>query len=415
MTLAHGAVWIIGALAIAGMLLRPWRLAEWVWATLGALVLLGARLIEPGAAAEAFLRGTDVYAFLIGIMGLAEIARREGVFAWMSEGLLRRGNGSQPRLLGLVYGIGVVVTVLLSNDTTAVVLTPAVIVALAQTNVNPRPYLYACAFVSSAASFVLPISNPANLVVFDRHLPLLMPWIGYFGLAAFAAVTLTYAMLRFFFRASLAAPYSFVDGREAMPSKHTALAAAMVASAAAMLVLAAALGWNIGLCAIVAALAVLLLVATRDAGAIAHVARRISWQIVPLVGGLFVIVAALDASGATGAMRYLLSLAGELNPVAGRLLVSSVFTLSDAVFNNLPVALAGGNALRSIAVNPSIAHTMLVAVDVGPNLCVTGSLSTLLWLMVLRREGIAITPWQFLRLGALVVIPALIAASLLVR
>jgi arsenical pump membrane protein len=53
---------------------------------------------------------------------------------------------------------------------------------------------------------------------------------------------------------------------------------------------------------------------------------------------------------------------------------------------------------------------MLIGVDVGPNLSVTGSLATILWLGALRREGVAVTAWGFLRLGALVMPPALVAA-----
>ena len=55
----------------------------------------------------------------------------------------------------------------LSNDATAVVLTPAVYAATRAARVKePLPYLFICAFIANAASFVLPISNPANLVVY---------------------------------------------------------------------------------------------------------------------------------------------------------------------------------------------------------------------------------------------------------
>jgi arsenical pump membrane protein len=62
-------------------------------------------------------------------------------------------------------------TTVLSNDATAVVLTPAVYAVIKRTKGNLLPYLFACAFIANAASFVLPISNPANLVVFGNNLP----------------------------------------------------------------------------------------------------------------------------------------------------------------------------------------------------------------------------------------------------
>ena len=55
---------------------------------------------------------------------------------------------------------------------------------------------------------------------------------------------------------------------------------------------------------------------------------------------------------------------------------------------------------------------MLIGVDLGPNLSVTGSLATVLWLIVLRREGIQIGVWRFLKVGAVVMPPALLVATL---
>ncbi len=72
------------------------------------------------------------------------------------------------RLFVLIYAVGTVVTIFMSNDATAVVLTPAVLAAVKKARTEPLPYLLICAFIANAASFVLPISNPANLVVFHQ-------------------------------------------------------------------------------------------------------------------------------------------------------------------------------------------------------------------------------------------------------
>jgi arsenical pump membrane protein len=78
--------------------------------------------------------------------------------------------------------------------------------------------------------------------------------------------------------------------------------------------------------------------------------------------------------------------------------------------NNLPAGLLAGHALQGAPV--VLQSAALVGVDLGPNLSVTGSLATILWLLALRREGIDISAWAFLRLGALVMPPALLAALL---
>ena len=84
----------------------------------------------------------------------------------------------------------------LSNDATAVVLTPAVYAATRAAKVEPLPYLFVCAFIANAASFVLPISNPANLVVFGEQMPPLADWLRIFALPSVVAIVATYLALR---------------------------------------------------------------------------------------------------------------------------------------------------------------------------------------------------------------------------
>lgn len=97
----------------------------------------------------------------------------------------------------IVYGVGTIVTVFLSNDATAVVLTPAVYKAAKSAKAEPLPYLFICAFIANAASFVLPISNPANLVIFDGHLPPLPMWLQRFGIPSLVSIGVTFAVLFF--------------------------------------------------------------------------------------------------------------------------------------------------------------------------------------------------------------------------
>ena len=398
---------VISLGGVTGMVFASRRSREWIWAGGAALLLVLVGSIGPRDAWLAVLRGGNVYAFLVGIMALAEIARHEGLFDWLAGALLSASGGSRARLFGLVYLAGVFVTALLSNDTTAVVLTPAIAAALARTDAPRLPYLYICAFVANAASFLLPISNPANLVVFGAHLPALRPWLGAFAPASLAAIAITYAALSGVFFQQLRGRYRTREKAQPRP-RAAGVAAGMVAAAAIALVAAAAVHAEVGLVALAGAGIALAVIAVRDRGVAAFVARHVSWQIIPLVAGLFVIVSALDRAGALDVLRRLF--------ISGRgLLPGMAIALADNLFNNLPVALASGTALRSIHVSPVIGHAAMIAVDLGPNFSVTGSLATLLWVLALRRDGITVTPWQFLRIGTIVTIPALIGALLTAR
>src|SRR5262245_32906108 len=171
LTEGAAATWGITALAAGGVIIRPWRLPEAVWAMLGAAALVVFGLLPWPDALAGVGKGVDVYLFLTGMMVIAELARQEGLFDWFAALAVKHACGSPERLFVLVYAVGTAVTVLLSNDATAVVLTPAVYAATRAAGATPLPYLFACAFVANAASFVLPISNPANLVVFGAYMP----------------------------------------------------------------------------------------------------------------------------------------------------------------------------------------------------------------------------------------------------
>jgi arsenical pump membrane protein len=331
-------------------------------------------------------------------MSLSELAREAGLFDWAAGRVAFLARGSALRLFIMVYGMAVLVTIFLSNDATVVVLTPAVAaMARAAGVAAPLPYLLICAFVANAASFVLPISNPANLVFYGAVLPRLVDWLGLFGVASGLAIVATFAALWATQRAALRAPVS----TPAAPAKLGAAgtrAAIGVAGAALVMVLASASGVPLGLPAFLVACASAVLVLAPSRRSPAAMLRGISWEILPLVAGLFVMVSALDAGGAARALGHLLSAAP---PWAAGLELG----LATNLVNNLPAGLLAGHALAGAT--PQLRAAAIIGTDLGPNLSVTGSLATLLWLAVLRREGIAMSAGAFLRLGLVVMPPAL--------
>jgi len=80
------------------------------------------------------------------------------------------------------------------------------------------------------------------------------------------------------------------------------------------------------------------------------------------------------------------------------------------LLNNLPVGLIAATIGQAAQVPLHVTGAILIGVDLGPNLSVTGSLATILWLIVLRREGEHVGAMQFLKLGIAVMPPALLLA-----
>jgi arsenical pump membrane protein len=408
-TATQSATWAIAALATLCVIVRPWRLPEAIWAVLGAMALVVFALLPWTSALQAIGKGTDVYLFLIGMMLLAELARKEGLFDWLAALAARLARGSPRRLFGLVYAVGTVVTVFLSNDATAVVLTPAVYAAAKAAKAEPLPYLFICAFIANAASFVLPISNPANLVFFGKHMPSLPSWLAQFGLESILSIGATYAVLYLTQRKSLQQEISR-DVLLPNLSSGGRLTACGIAMTAPVLLLASAFGWQLGLPTFSAGASTALVVFLRKPEASWDVLKDISWGALPLVAGLFVLVEGLGQTGVLGALTRWLQSAAEVSLPATALGAGTSVAVASNLMNNLPAGLIAGSAATAANLPHQVTGALLIGVDLGPNLSVTGSLATILWLVALRREGHEISAWKFLGLGLVVVPPALLLA-----
>lgn len=400
-------VWAIAAATIAGILFRPRGWPEAVWACLGACILVISGLLPLSQAGAAVAKGTDVYLFLTGMMLLSELARREGVFDWLASHAVAAAKGSRARLFSLVYLVGIGVTVFLSNDATAVVLTPAVYAAVQKARTKALPYLFICAFIANAASFVLPISNPANLVVYGSKLPPLLPWLRIFLAPSVCSIISTYLVLRWVVRKELEGKVE--DGTEVESLSDAGRSAAWgIAATGGILIAASAFGRQLGMPTCVAAMIAVLITARAKARDLSEIGKSVSWSVLPLVAGLFVLVEALNHVGALQDVGRALRWCAGLPRVAGSLAASFGIAGLSNVMNNLPSGLLAGGALQTVNVPAFIRDSVLIGVDLGPNLSVTGSLATVLWLIALRREGEEISGLQFFKTGLIVMPPALL-------
>ena len=405
------AVWIISLLSIALVLIRPRNWPEAWWSSAGAALLVISGLMPLSAAERAVGKGTDVYLFLTGMMVISELARREGVFEWIAAKAVQVSKGSRSRLFFLVYCVGVVVTIFLSNDATAVVLTPAVQAAIKAAKVEPLPYLLTCAFIANAASFVLPISNPANLVVFGRTMPPLGRWLLTFTLPSLFSIAATFMVLRWAAKGFMRGNVE-TDANVQRLSQNGKLALYGIGLLAATLMTASALNRDLGAPACLAGLVVAAAVSIRDRGVPKDIAKEISWSVIPLVAGLFVIVEAINGAGAQQAAVTALEHMKDWSALGAAMTAAFGIGIISNLMNNLPIGLIGGAAVNAAHTTGTLRSALLIGVDLGPNLSITGSLATILWLIAVRREGQQVSFWQFLRWGALVMPPALALAVL---
>ena len=159
---------LVGVLTLVGIMTRPFRLNEATVALAGAAILLLFGLIRPADALLTLARDWNTFFFFLGMMALSGLVEVAGLFDWLAVQSARLAGRSAARLFLNVFILGTLISMFLSNDATALILTPIVYLFVSKLRLPVLPFLFACTFIADTASFLLPISNPINVIILAR-------------------------------------------------------------------------------------------------------------------------------------------------------------------------------------------------------------------------------------------------------
>jgi len=237
----------------------------------------------------------------------------------------------------------------------------------------------------------------------------LLQWLPRYALPSALSIIATYLVLRWTQHSALRQEIS-ADIAVPPLSLSGKMAAFGIAATAIVLLASSGLDIQLGLPTFLAGLATAILVLTCSKCGVIDVMRSISWDVLPLVAGLFVLVQSLEKTGVTARLADLLQHAVQSSATLAAWGAGVALALGCNLVNNLPAGLVAGRVVEVAQVPDPVRSAVLIGIDLGPNLSVTGSLATILWLTALRREGHHVSAWAFLKLGALVMPPALLLA-----
>lgn len=364
-----------------------------------ALVVVVALALVTGTLTPADLlalgeRLAPVLALVIAMTVVAELASTAGVFDVVAARLARWGRGRVWALWLLVVALSTVTTVFLSLDTTAVLVTPVVVLLARACGVAELPFALTTVWLANTGSMLLPVSNLTNLLAQQRLALRTHEFVSLTWAPAVVGVLVPVAVLGLVFRRRLAARFS------ASPAPAATDRVLLRGSAIVLVVLIPALvsGFEVWIPAAIAAaaLTVLSVVRRRDA---------LRWRLLPTVPVLltlvlFVVVQSLHTIGLSD---LLLRATGDGTDLEDLLRLAAVAVVAANLVDNLPAYLAfepvaAADGARLVA--------LLVATNVGPLITPWASLATLLWFDRLRALRVRVDPRGFALLGTLVVVPA---------
>ena len=336
-------------------------------------------------------RVAPVLAFVIAITIVAELASDAGVFTALAERIAGWGRGRIWALWLLVIALAVVSTAFLSLDTTAVLVTPVVVVLALHVGVSPIPFALATVWLANTASLFLPVSNLTNLLAARSFEGGPVQFLGIVWAPALVGVVVSVAILSVVYRSRLVGRYLAPERTPIRDRGLLVYSAVIVVLLLPMLVSGLEVAWVAGVAAVLLLGAFLL--RRREAISVSLV----PWQALGIAFGLFVLV---EAAHANGLEDLLASVSGTGDDPISLLHLAAVAAVSANGINNLPAYLVlepqAGSQLRLVA--------LLIGVNLGPLVTPWASLATLLWHQRLTALGVTISWPRFMGLGLIAVV-----------
>ena len=365
----------------------PGWLTGWLPVGVGLGALVVAAMLAPAAARSAASQVYGPFILVAGLILVGMVADGDGLFATFGHRLAVLAPNGGVLFIGACLATAIV-TAVLNLDTAVVFLTPVLVYAARSHGVGEAPFAVACLLLANAGSLLLPGSNLTNLIVLGHlHLSggqflhrMALPWV--------AAVAVTAAAVGLAERARLRSTTRPDDAPE------RAVLGVGVAAVAVSTVLVLVLRSPALPVAAVGVTAVLLRLRTGDAD-VARARRALGLPVLVALFGLAVGLGTLGRQWSGPA-----SLLAHLDPVG----TAVVAAASSVLVNNLPAA-----SLLA-ARTPPHPFALLVGLDIGPNLFVTGSLAWVLWWRAAREAGAEPPTVRAIALGLLSVPVAIVAA-----
>jgi arsenical pump membrane protein len=370
-----------------------WR--SWLLAGAGFAGLAAAFALRPADAASAAAQDWSPFVLVSGLLLIGLVADGDGLFAAAGARLAATARQGWLLYAGSVVLVGGV-TAVLNLDTSVAFLTPVLVHTARHRGSGEPALLYGCLLLSNAGSLLLPGSNLTNLIVLGHlHLTggqfagrMWLPWVGALLVTAAVVALLEWRSLR---------PAGAEPGTIPRPVIGLGLAAI---AAVTVLVIATR---SAALPVLVVGIVVTAIRMARPEPGRPSVPRRLGtvWQVLdpPVLAGLFGVSVALGTLGRAWSGPAVLL--GHLSGWA----TAAFAAVATVLVNNLPAA-----SLLA-ARTPGHPFELLLGLNLGPNLCVTGSLAWLLWLRAARSAGATPSLSHASRLGVLAV-PAALAVAL---
>ena len=339
--------WVaVGLLLLTYAAIMSERLNRAIVALLGAVIMIGTGILTQSQAVDGI--DFNTIGLLTGMMVIVSISRKSGIFEYLAIWAAKLAKGSPAGVLAILVVVTAVVSALLDNVTTVLLIVPVTLIICQQLNVPAYPFLLSQVLASNIGGTATLIGDPPNILIgtqvglsFNQFVVNLTPVI----LIVLAFHTMAIHLI--WGRKLQATPEARarimdMDERQAITDR-TLLMKSLIVIMAVLLAFVGAhyVGLESGTIGMAGAALLLLLdnvgkSAEKQNESVRHVFNEIEWITLFFFIGLFIVVKGVEHTGVLQnlAGQLLKATGGDLKATGLGILWSSAFL--SAIVDNIP-------------------------------------------------------------------------------
>jgi arsenical pump membrane protein len=426
---------LVGTLFL--MIRRPRGIRLGLAAGIGALASLLLGTVAFGQALQSFIDIWDAALAFIGIVALSVTLDAMGFFKWAALKVVKLAGGSGIKLYFYVSLLTAAVSILFANDSAVLILTPIVLEIVTQLKIDQNgrlAYLFSAGLIADTAAMPLITSNPVNIVSADFFHYSFIDHLSIMSLVAVATISSSMLIVYVIFRKKIPKTYS-IELAEKL-SKNTQPIPRNLLKVSIGTLIAVDIGYviaslmRIPVSFVICTGAIFLIITYwvslnrgyfkgAQTKGLKILAREINWDIVLFMLSIFIVVQGLEHVGLTDFLAGALVWGNSLPSVFSIIVPSLLVTVGASFMNNWPMTILGMLSIEQAAATVALSSpaftglvfSNIIGNNLGPHFFPLGSLAILMWLETMRRKGVNISLWSYLKVGAVLSIVEVVVAS----
>ena len=334
-----------------------------------------------------------------------------GFFGKLANIAIQRNKSGQKGLFFSLYALVSVLTVFTSNDVIILSFTPFICYFAKSAKINPIPYLAAEFVAANTWSMALIIGNPTNIYLAASAGIGFAEYLKYSILPTVAGGGTALAVLYLLFRKALKAPLSCETENVQIADKFLlGIGIAHLAAATVLLAIGSYIGIQMWLAAVCVAGSLIVVVAVYSLARKIPLKKlgtsllRMPYEIIPFVLSMFVIVIVLNDVGVTDAIGRFLG-----NDLA-IIKYGTLSFLTANLVNNIPMSVLFSSIINGGTAELPAVFATIIGSNIGAFLTPVGALAGIMWSSIVNKHGVKFGCLDFIKIGAAVSLPTLIAA-----